>query len=198
MEIKNPVPEGAQQYIDFLITWSKTSSMAPPIAFGEDNGGGQRSGDTLEIRLWPMIKAAKRTRGYFGAGFQRAIQITGKILKQKNFSDVPTRAVASMLGSRVIPQFANILPRDQGKAVDEVVKLWSTPVPMISPETSQAVLGRGPAEVDRIREAIKAFRQQLSPQTANQNGQKSEEKKDQKSEEKPDARPKGEHKEEAK
>ena len=59
-----------------------------------------------------------------------------------------------MQKGNIEPQYASLLPRDQGAAVDEVVKLLSTEPPSISLETAQAILGRGSGEVARIREFL--------------------------------------------
>ena len=150
LEIKNPIPQGAFEYINFIYDWSRTSTFAPPIAFGEDNGGGQRSGITLEIRLWPLLKSIKRSRSYLAAGLKGALLKSAYILKQKEFSGMPQRAVQAMINGAISPNFHKVLPRDQQALVDEVVKLTSCTPPMISIESAQDILGRGEAEVDRI------------------------------------------------
>ena len=147
---ETPVPEQMFKYIDFLYDWSRVSSSAPPIAFGEDAGGGQRSGVTLEIRMWPLLKAVRRSRGYLNTGLMQALTITGRILAQKKFSDV-TPGVADQLITRcVLPVFNQVMPRDEVALVDEVVKLLSTNPPAISLETAEAKLGHGIAEVEKI------------------------------------------------
>jgi hypothetical protein len=150
LEIENPIPRGSFEYLEFLYDWTRSSTFAPPIAFGEDNGGGQRSGATLEIRLWPLIKSIRRGRSYLNTGLRKALYISGRILQQKGFDGVPARAVQSILQGHLTPHFHSILPRDQSAAVDEVVKLLSTDPPSISLESAQSVLGRGIGEVDRI------------------------------------------------
>ena len=150
LQSKDPVPEASFKHVQFVYDWVRTSSFAPPIAFGEDNGGGQRSGVTLEIRLWPLLKAVRRSRAYFTTGLQRAIAITGKILEQKKFSGVEKQVIAGLLSGDVVPQYHHVLPRDQAAVVDEVVKLLSTTPPAISLETAQEELGRGMSEVTRI------------------------------------------------
>jgi hypothetical protein len=144
------VPEAAFKHIQFVYDWVRTSSFAPPIAFGEDNGGGQRSGVTLEIRLWPLLKAVRRSRSYLTTGLMRATRITGRILSQKKFSDVDKRVIQGLLEGDLTTQYHHVLPRDQAAVVDEVVKLLSTNPPAISLETSQEILGRGMSEVTRI------------------------------------------------
>lgn len=151
LEAKSPVPERAIEFVKFIYDWGRTAANAPPIAFGEDNGGGQRSGRTLEIRMWPLIKATMRSRAYMGQGIQRAMKIAALILKQKGISDISVRGVNTLLDGSVVAEFAPMLPRDRAALVDEVVKLWTTPVPQISMETAQKLLGRGQAEVKRIR-----------------------------------------------
>ena len=154
LEAQNPVPNGVFTYINFLYDWMRTSSFAPPIAFGEDSGS-QRSGVTLEIRMWPLIKSVRRSRSYLTEGILRMIEISARILKQKNFSDISAAAIDKMLNGEIVPVFAEIMPRDHQAAVDEVVKLLSTEPPSISLETAQKILGRSASEVDRIKKMMK-------------------------------------------
>ena len=153
LEAKEPVPEGAFKYVGFLYDWARTSVFAPPIAFGEDSGGGQRSGVTLEIRMWPLIKATRRSRSYFSTGLSRLLRKSGLILQQKRLG--PARAIEAMVRGEVLPAFAPIMPRDQAKIVDEVTKRFSTTPPSISLETATKKLGDGTSEVDRIKEMLK-------------------------------------------
>jgi Phage portal protein, SPP1 Gp6-like len=154
LEASAAVQSGVFEYLSFLYDWSRVSSFAPPIAFGEDDGGGQRSGVTLEIRMWPLIKAVRRSRTYLTGSLRQALMVSARILEQKRFSDVPVRAVGSLKEGSVLPHFNNILPRDQSAAVDEVVKLLATSPKSISLETAQSILGRGTGEVERIREML--------------------------------------------
>lgn len=155
LEAKNPIPSGTYDYLNFLFNWSRTSVFMPPIALGDDNGGGQRSGATLEIRMLPMIRAVKRSRSYLGAALSQALVISGKILQQKRFPDVSTRAVQRFLNGSLIPRFETILPQDHQAIVDEVVKLLSSEPKSISIETAQKILGRGTGEVERIKAMLK-------------------------------------------
>jgi len=159
LEASQAVSPGVYEYVRFIYDWGRTSASSPPIAFGEDTGGGQRSGATLEIRMWPLIKAIRRSRSYMSASLKRGMYIAGLILKQKGFSDVPARAIDALLEKRINAQFHNVLPRDQAAAVDEVVKLMSTDPKTVSLETSQVVLGRGTGEVERIMNDAEIFAQ---------------------------------------
>lgn len=155
LEAKTAVSEAAFGYVQFLYDWSRTSSFAPPIAFGEDNGGGQRSGATLEIRMWPLVKSVRRSRAYLASGIQRMVYISAVILKQKSYPGVPSRAVEQLLKGAVKPRFFEVLPRDHAAIVDEIVKLRSTTPVSISLETSQKELGRPVTEVERIKKELK-------------------------------------------
>ena len=188
LESDNPVADATFKYIQFLYDFTRTSASAPPIAFGEDSGGGQRSGVTLEIRLWPLLKAMRRSRGYLTAGLLQALQVTGKILKQKNFKDTPAGVVDVLVGRKVIPSFNPVLPRDQSLVVDEVVKLLSTNPPAISLESAQIALGRGTQEVTKILAmidavsdwpAVKQALESLSKPKANTNPDQNPDQKDQ-------------------
>jgi hypothetical protein len=150
LEIKNPVPAEVFTFVDFLYDWTRVSSFLPPIAFGQDNGGGQRSGDTLEIRMWSMVKAIHRSRAYMTSGLRRLIWMTSQILRQKRLMDVSTRAVTRLADGLIVPHYGSVLPRDHQATVDEVVKLMTTTPPNISIETAQKILGRGPGEIEKI------------------------------------------------
>jgi len=147
LEANNPIPRGTFDYIKFLYDWGRTSVMAPPIVFGEEEGG-QRSGVTLEIRMWPMIKSIRRSRSYYGKGIKSAMSKSALILKQKGLGS--EYAVERLIKKELDPVFAGIMPRDQAKVVDEVVKRMATLPPSISLETAVKKLGDGTSEVDRI------------------------------------------------
>jgi hypothetical protein len=151
LEAKAAVQPAVFTHLEFVYDWSRFSSFMPPVVFGEDKGS-QRSGDTLEIRMWPLLRASRRSRAYLGTGFKRAARISAKILLQKKFSSMPVRPLERIEDGRIIPKFYAILPRDQQKAVDEVVKLSSTTPRAISDLTAQEILGRSPSELDRIAE----------------------------------------------
>jgi hypothetical protein len=151
LEAKAAVQEGVFSFANFVFDWGMTASSAPPIAFGKDDGGGQRSGVTLEIRMWPLIKAIRRSRTYLYNSIMRAVKITASILRQKRYPDIGVRTIDRMAEGRIVPHFYNIMPRDQQAIVDEVVKLLSTTPPSISAETAQKILGRGSGEVVRIK-----------------------------------------------
>lgn len=154
LEAEHAIKPEVFEFIKFEYDWARTSVFAPPIAFGEDQGGGQRSGVTLEIRMWPLIKSIRRSRNYFTTGLSRAMKITAAILKQKQFKDIPVKAIKAIEDGRVIPVYYPILPQEQPKLVDEIVKLRSLDPPGISLETSQKVLGRGIGEVERIKDEL--------------------------------------------
>lgn len=154
IEIKNPIPTGAFDFMSFLYDWSMTSSSTPPIAFGIDSGGSQRSGITLEIRMWPLIKAIRRSRAYMGKGLIRAAKKTALMLQQKKLSSVPVRPLDRILAGNIVPYFASIMPRDQAKVVDEVTKRLSTNPPTISLPTAVKKLGDNAGENDRIKEML--------------------------------------------
>jgi hypothetical protein len=150
-----PVPESSFKYVNFLYDFSRVSTFSPPIVFGEDSGGGQRSGNTLEIRMLPLVRQTRRMRSYVREGLRRAIFITGLILKQKQFPGIQTTAIDPMLAGDITVSFAEVLPRDHQQIVDEVVKLFSMKVPGISIYTAVKKLGLGAREIDLIKEMLK-------------------------------------------
>ena len=155
LEVKNPIPNGSQEHIEWLYDWVRTSTFAPPIAFGEDTGGGQRSGITLEIRMLPLIKAVRKHRAFLRTGLRSATYITGKILQQKDFARA--RVVNCLLNSDIEADFAEVLPRDRASLVDEVVKRLSTTPPSISLASALKVLSSDASEEVRIQKMIEEY-----------------------------------------
>ena len=153
LETKGEILAPAFDYIKFMLRMGRDHAGTPAIAYGDDDGGGQRSGDTLEIRLNPLMAAVRRSRSYFTPTLRRMLKITGAILRQKSFSDVPVRAIDSL--EKLTPTYSQVLPRSRPAIVDEVVKLLATDPPSISLETAEVLLGRGSREVELIKQMIK-------------------------------------------
>lgn len=131
LELKHPVPDAAFKYIDFVYDWGRHASYAPPIVFGVDEGS-QRSGATLTIRFWQLVRAVKRSRIYNRAALSRMIEIVMAIT-EKNF---PSKFDKSLFKTYrdfgTIVEFSPILPRDRTEIVDEMVKRFSTSPPSVS------------------------------------------------------------------
>lgn len=151
LEAKNPIPQGTFEYINFLYDWGRTASFTPAVALGEDTGGGQRSGITVELRMTSLVRAIRRHRAYMETFLKRAIKISGIILAQSQYSDTPKRALKHLIDGDLAIHYAPIMPRDQAAIVDEVVKLNATNPPHISLETAVKKLGYGTSEVERIK-----------------------------------------------
>lgn len=151
----NPVPAETFDYLTFIYDWTRTSSFAPPVAFGEDSGGAQRSGATMEIRMWPLIKATRRSRSFMETGLSLAMKYSAIILQQKRIDEIPVRALGRLAAGDLAPRFAPVMPRDQAMIIDEVVKGLANDPPTISLETAVKKLGYGTSEVDRIKEMLK-------------------------------------------
>jgi hypothetical protein len=153
LETKNPVHQTSLDFVKFLYDWSRTASFAPPIAFGEDEGGGQRSGRTLEIRMWPLMRATRRSRAYMGNGLLGVMQIAATIIRQKDIENMQ-HSTARILEGSIIPSFWPLLPKDDQAIVDRIVKLFNLPVPIPSLKTVLKMLGLGPSEEQRIRDML--------------------------------------------
>lgn len=152
LESMNPIPEGTFKYIKFLYDWGRTSVSAPPIVFGEDEGGAQRSGVTLEIRMWPLIKALRRSRAYMSKSLKRGMKKSALMLQQKKL--LSQYALQRLIDRQVDIVYAQIMPRDQAKIVDEVTKRLSTVPPSISLITATRKLGDGVNEDQNIRDML--------------------------------------------
>ena len=153
LETQNAILQYAFQDLELLLQLCREAAGTPAIAFGSDDGGGQRSSDTLVVRLRPMVMSIARSRRYMTAGIKSLLSITSKISEQKSFRDIPITAAQRL--ARLVPSYNPVLPKSQPALVDEVVRLLSTDPPSISLETAQVVLGRGSGEADRIRKMLK-------------------------------------------
>lgn len=157
LEPKNTVMPAVFEQVKLLLKFAREAAQTPAIAYGDDDGGGQRSGDTLEIRMRSLLSAVMRSRMYMTAGMRRMLRITAAILKQKAYTtgayaDIGMRTYDRL--ERLVPSYAEVLPRRQPELVDEVVKLLSTDPPAISLETAVKLLGHNVREVQRIKDMI--------------------------------------------
>jgi hypothetical protein len=157
LEAKNPLPEGSQNYIQFLFDWSLTSQNTPPIALGIE-GTSQRTGISLEVKMYPLLRAITRSRSYMSAGILQALRYSALILNQKDISvdlgGPNKRALKKLINKELVVRYASIMPRDQASITDQIVKQLSTTPPVVSLESAAKDLGRGTAEVERIREML--------------------------------------------
>ena len=168
LQSTNPVPKEVFEYVEFLYNWTRTSSFAPAVVFGEDSNGSQRSGSTLELRMWPLVKYVRRSRAYMGEGIRKMIWMTGKILEQKRLPGISPKVIACLVNEMISPRFENVLPLDHQAIVDEVIKLMSTEPKGISLETAQKILGRGVGEIERIHRMYDEFGLQTPEEQAQQ------------------------------
>ncbi len=149
-----PVPESTFKYVNFLYDFARVSTFSPPIIFGEDSGSGQRSGNTLEIRMLPLVRQVRRRRSYLKEGMRRVIFMTGRILQQKKFTGISQEAINAMINNEISITLAEVLPRDHQQIVDEIVKMFSMQVPGISIYSAVKKLGYGTAEVELIKKML--------------------------------------------
>jgi hypothetical protein len=152
LETKNTIMPTILETTRMLLKFARDGAQTPSIAFGDDEGGGQRSADTLEMRIRSMLAAVKRSRAYMTAGIVRMLAITAAILKQKKFPGIEAGAIHKL--TQITPVYAEILPRRQPELVDEVVKLLSTDPPTISLETAISLLGRNPGREQELIAAM--------------------------------------------
>jgi hypothetical protein len=159
-----PEPGSSFNFIQFMLDMTRYSSFTSPVAFGEDEGS-QRSGVTLELRLWPMLQQAKATRIYYRSGL---LALHRKILEMAAYRE-PNRYSQQLSQHVITPNFAPLVPRDRQMLVDEICRRAEQA--LISPEEALARLGvqvgTEQDEIERIREWLeykaKTERPQLQP-----------------------------------
>lgn len=147
---RGKVPAGAMDLNAALLDFLRYTAHTPSIAFGEDEGS-QRSALTLTTRMWPLVQAAKTTRGII----------------QERFTDLFARSmgIARMNGVDIAksadfyqPVFPPMLPKDREQIVMEVVQLSAAQ--LISPERALALLDVPEGERASELQRIEAIRQQ--------------------------------------
>lgn len=153
LEAQHAVKPEVFTYLSFVYDWARFSNFAPPIVFGQDDGS-QRSGETLQIRMMPLVRAVRRSRIYLTEALYQIVSYTGRILTQKQFPGISKQAIDVMINRAIHPVYAETLPKDHQQVVDEVVKLLSTEPKAISLETAQRVLGRDINEVEKIKNML--------------------------------------------
>lgn len=158
LEAKNPLPTGTFDYIQFVYNWGLTSENTPPIALGLEETS-QRTGISLEVKMYPLLKATLRSRGYFGSGVSRALAKSARMLDQKNISiangGATKRALKKLMSRELIPHFFPVLPRDTAAITDRISKELASTPPTISIESAVKELGHGTSEVERIKTMLK-------------------------------------------
>jgi hypothetical protein len=153
LESKNPVPEAAFQHINFVYDWARNAGYSPPVAFGEDEGS-QRSGATLELRMWPLTRSIRRTRLYWRPAFLQTIRLIMSINEANGSKTVPREILETYRQVMMDVDLAPILPRERAELVNEAVLRAQTDPASISQEGAMELLGvRDPAlEIERIKE----------------------------------------------
>ncbi len=153
LESKNPVPEAAFHHINFVYDWARMAGYSPPVAFGEDEGS-QRSGATLQLRMWPLTRAIRRTRLYWKPALLQVVQLIMSINEANGSKTAPKEILDTYRQVIVDVDFAPILPRERAELVNEVALRAQTDPASISQEGALELLGvRDPQhELERIKE----------------------------------------------
>ena len=143
-----PEPASTFEFMNFLVEMTRFASSTSPVAFGIDEGS-QRSGVTLEVRLWPMLMQARVSRVYLKWGM---VAINNLILKMVQASGIVIDPV--VFSHLVKPVMAPLVPRDVQQVIEEISQRAAHD--LISPEETVAMTGvragTSEDEVGRIRQ----------------------------------------------
>lgn len=149
------VPEGSFDFSQVLVDFSRFGADTPSVAFGEDEGS-QRSSMTLQLRMYPMLKAAQATRANVRDQMTRLFQTTIDIARSSTVT-IDQKADVYM------PDFPAMLPKDREQIVQEVVALWGTgDNPVISDEWALSRLDVPEHEHAKILARIKSLRKEVA------------------------------------
>jgi hypothetical protein len=148
-------PSSSFEFIKYVNDLARSAAFTSPVAFGEDEGS-QRSGATLELRLWPMLQNCKVTRGYMVVGLSK---VHDMILKRaaKDRGGV----YEGVVGHRVVPSFAPLVPRDLRLFIEEFNARAAQD--MISPEEALAGFGVRHGTMEEEIERIKQWLREKRP-----------------------------------
>jgi len=179
LESKNPVPPAFFQHIDFVYNWGRNAAYSPPVAFGEDEGS-QRSGATLELRMWPLTRSIRRSRLYWKPAVLQLIRLIMNINEANASKSVPREILETYRQVIMDLDFAPILPRERAELVNEVVMRSQTEPATISQEGAFDLLGvRDPQlEIERIQQQEEE-KTERAMEVAQANAQLSDKSKDQ-------------------
>jgi hypothetical protein len=115
--------ESLIHYGDSLEVAEQREAFISPMAFGIDEGS-QRSGTTLQIRMWPTISMARSQRNFWTCGLDRLAQLIIHMLSALKFSVDGQQVSRDHLTMLVITQvWAPYLPRDEEQATNRIVLL---------------------------------------------------------------------------
>jgi hypothetical protein len=123
-----------RELVEMLEQEYRRFAFLPPIADGEDEGS-QRSGETLLIRMWPLISHTNSERLYWGNGLDWLTRMMLTILRRKGEGSISDEH----LKFRTRQEWAPILPKDRTNVVNEGVNRMS--VNLGSPQHLLEMLG---------------------------------------------------------
>ncbi len=144
-------PPSSFKFIEYLQAASRQAAQTSGVAFGEDEGS-QRSGQTLALRLWPLLQQARGTRLFW----RDALRDLGRmLLVMAQQRDGGRYKGGEQLAKHVVsPLFADLVPQDRALLIDEIIRRAERD--LISPEEAVArfgtVLGTDDEEVERLKD----------------------------------------------
>jgi len=157
LESRHPVPVEAFRHVEFLYDWAITAAGTSAVSFGKDEGS-QRSGATLALRMWPLVRAIKRSRMYNGSAYKRLMDKGIKILEAHKPNTVDPIIYNLHKRTRSNVMWSQIIPRARIDVTNEIVQRMSTTPQLISLETALKMFGDMrdvPGEITRIEEQQK-------------------------------------------
>jgi hypothetical protein len=156
-----PEPASSFNFINFMLDMTRQAAFTSPVAFGEDEGS-QRSGVTLQLRLWPLMQQVKTTRIYWRT---QLVALHGMILAMAKFRDIGNRYDSRLADYVVVPNFYDLVPQDRELLIDEIARRAEQD--LISPEEAVARFGVKAGteqdEVNRIKAWLKFQAEQGQP-----------------------------------
>jgi hypothetical protein len=146
-----PEPASSFNFINSILDMTRQAAFTSPVAFGEDEGS-QRSGVTLQLRLWPLMQQVKTTRIYWRT---QLVALHSMILAMAKFRDIGNRYDSRLADYVVVPNFYDLVPQDRELLIEEITRRAEQD--LISPEEAVARFGvKAGTEQDEVNR-IKAW-----------------------------------------
>lgn len=148
--------------VDDLYHQFRREAFIPAVSDGEDEGS-QRSGQTIAMRMWPLLSHTSTERIYWTDGLALIDSYILRMIDTKKGGDKKLRELElpeEVLGYSIERRWAPILPKDRADFINELVNRASAKLGSIEHLISLLDDIDDPSgEIEKIKEEIQAFKE---------------------------------------
>ena len=117
------MPAGYSQFMNDMEEMAQNAMITPSIAYGKEEGS-QRSGQTLNQRMWPMLSHTTSERTNWTTGLNQICDMTIRILAAHGRAELTEKH----MGQRWRQDWAPMVPMDRAALVMELIQRWQNNV----------------------------------------------------------------------